>query len=276
VLFRGWIWFRFQLAAHRTQATWSFALLATISAGIAIARGVGWPDASFWASKTGAALVVVSASAALLGNYLVVSAYITRVRRGRSQADLEAGARTIHDELRKLPEMTEADIGVHIFTLRGPRGLRHLHPRAICAPSRRRSPGDSRNVSRRGKGAIGSLWKFGGNVNEAFLYVDVGRLPQNRADFEKLESSARWGLTWKDYQDVKSSSAIIAEPLYADPQGSGRSSGRFCGAISIDLRGTKPSPDSLRDVWAHQRLAGPIYVALTSCETAIARETDLG
>jgi hypothetical protein len=59
-ILRGWVCFRFQMAAHRTQATWTFALLATISAGIAIARGVSWPDASFWASKPGTALVVAS------------------------------------------------------------------------------------------------------------------------------------------------------------------------------------------------------------------------
>jgi hypothetical protein len=193
-----------------------------------LAKSENWPRESVWAAGTPWNFLLVGLGvAALIGYGLVTIGYARALRKADQDKELYKICRAVVPLLESQTTILHGKVGVHVWTVRGPRGLRHLERRAQFIPQERRT---TSITWRKGKGAMGQCWDTDSPVVADVEALEA--LASDEAAFCQLPRAVRFGLTWQEFAESKHYRAILAIPLRTGPSGAHR----FRGCLSVDVQ----------------------------------------
>jgi hypothetical protein len=160
---------------------------------------------------------------AIVGTFLVFPAYARVLRKADQNDELEEACRAVwHLVVEKLG-IDMKKVGVHVWAVKGIKGVRYLEKRATFIIESRRQ---THVTWRKGKGAIGIAW-----ADDEPIVANVEHL-QERGPTQELFCAItrreRFGLGWHDFRRSNHYRAILAIPL--------RARGKVRGCLSVDLR----------------------------------------
>jgi hypothetical protein len=222
--------------AARTRATLrrlllpgSLVVLVVVTvAGVGVGlRQAGVPRESIWNTGEPAAIALAVVSAlAYVGYVLVVIGYRRTLRHRDQDRRLYATCRDVATFIERNTTLELADIAVHVWVVRGMRGLRRLERRATFIP-RDRPP--SPITWRCGKGVLGQAW-----ARDDWIVADLEPLANARTEGEYYEipRARRFGFTWQEARATVHYKAILAHPLHGGPE----NARRVIGCLSIDAQ----------------------------------------
>jgi hypothetical protein len=216
------------LGSFLRPGAWLAAIVVAGSGIAQLLRAQEFPKASTWKPGTAGSMTLVGLGVgAILAYLLVTLGYGRALKKSRQNALLNAVCKDAAALVVARTGLTYDVIGVHVWTIRGPFGFRHLERRAQFVLKRRRA---SPVTWRKGKGAMGICWK-----RNSAVVADVeeleGRCPA-KAEFCALPRDGRWGLTWEEFRETRHYRAILSIPLRGGPQGAPR----LRGVLSVDAQ----------------------------------------
>jgi hypothetical protein len=166
---------------------------------------------------------------AILGSVLVSIGYPRLVRRVERDARLQGvcqdTAVLAGDRLR----ISHRKLAVHVWTIRGLVGFRYLDRRAAYRPHEHPY---TRITWRKGKGAVGAAWE-----SEEPFVADVEALERQGNDerrFCQLDAHVRFGLSWKEFQQVRHYRSVLVIPLRGGDAGRYSLRGIFAVGVLVD------------------------------------------
>jgi len=206
-----------------------FTSVAVVVYGLSeLAKTENWPHATTWNPGTfWTVLLIASGLIGVAGYFLVTVGYARALRRSTQQVEFGAICRDVAGLVAKETTIPYDKVGVHVWTVRGLRGMRYLDRRAQFLPQRR--PQSSITWCK-GKGAMGICW-----ASDKPILADVETLETrggSASEFCALARSERFGLSWEEFCATKHYRAILAMPLRLGPPGARR----VAGVISVDLQ----------------------------------------
>jgi hypothetical protein len=217
------------------------------------------PKESTWevGAPARTALAVVGVLAAIF-TFLVIRGYMRRLRKETEQDKFLEACRTIFNLIQKETGIPAENLGVHVWTVTGFPGGKHLVNRATFR-THRRSLAPIRWT--KGKGAIGRCWASGiESVDDLSHY---GSAFNSETDFEALTEEDRLGMEWQDYAKTRDFTAIWTVPIFRGPEAK-RS---FGGCISADVV-AHPSAAKLLDQVSRQEKVA-LEEILAVCHTVL-------
>jgi len=204
------------------------------------------------------ALVALS-SCSVVAYLLVILGYGRALKKSDQNTKLAAACKDVATLLVERTSLDFADVGVHVWTLRGPKGFRHLERRAQFVLKRRRQ---SSVTWRKGKGAMGLCWK-----RNASVIADVEEMERQhptKASFCRQRRDDRLGLTWEELQEARHYRAILAIPLRTGPA----AARRFRGVLSVDVQ-VDGRTSELRTLLAENQFSNVLSV----CEDVLGKSS---
>lgn len=202
--------------------------VVVVYGGGAIAKANDWPRPSIWApGTTWNTLLVIAGALAATGYFLVTIGYSRALRKSSENARLEKVCRGVVQALEDHTRLKRDEVGVHVWAVRGVKGIQHLQRRARLVPR-------DRTVTsitwRKGMGVIGQCW-----ARDETLIVDLSELERQAVTpeaFYAIPREDRFLFSWRDFQETRKYKAILAVPLRTGPTGARR----FRGCLSVDVR----------------------------------------
>jgi len=186
------------------------------------------PSKAAWTGWTALNIALLATGViTLIGGFLVGWGYSRALRKSDQNAELDVACSDLWALIQRTTTIPWEHVGVHVWTVRGMKGMRHLQRRATFVVERRRA---TPVTWRKGKGAIGRCW-----AEEEALIADVAELEQrgpDRKTFCSLAREERFGLSWREFRVSRHYRAILAIPLRAGPPGALR----VVGCLSVDVR----------------------------------------
>jgi hypothetical protein len=185
------------------------------------------PKESTWEGGAPARTVLAClALSATLFTFLVITGYARRLRKDTEQEKFSSACRTIFNLIQKETGIEPSNIGVHVWTVTGFPGGRHMVNRATFRTHRRPLPPIRWT---KGKGIIGRCWSSGvESVDDLERYNAASR---SKAEFEALSEEDRLGMRWSDYAQTRDFMAVWATPIFRGPE----AKRRFGGCLSVDV-----------------------------------------
>lgn len=203
-------------------------LVAAVYAACQLLKSQSVPDAKAWEGVTGLNVLLVSSGViTLIGGFLVGWGYAHALRKSDQNVELAEACKAVWALTHRTTEIPWDRVGVHVWTVRGLKGMCHLERRATFVVEKRKT---TPITWRKGKGAIGACWS-----RDESLILDVAKLEQlghDRATFCALPSEARYGLSWREFRASQHYRAVLAIPLRAGPPGALR----VAGSLSVDVQ----------------------------------------
>jgi hypothetical protein len=190
----------------------------------ALLKEEGLPSADAWgASHPLGILLAVVGVLALVATLLVFVGYDRALRKNDQNDELARACRGIWRLALEHLQVDMAQVGVHVWAVKGVRGFRYLERRATFVLETRRS---SNVIWRKGVGAIGLAW-----AEDEPLIANVESLV-GQATSERLFSEVprreRFGLNWREFRRSRHYRSILAIPL--------RRHSRVLGCVSVDVK----------------------------------------
>jgi hypothetical protein len=187
------------------------------------------PSAELWkAGEWGAWLLIVSGTFATLGYFLVTWGYSRRLMTEESEAALYKTCRSIARAVSQTTKINQDRVGVHVWAVAGPPGLRHLVRRVKYGSVVVERP-ESGVTWRRGRGALGICWRT--ETQDVWDLEDLqSRAPTRQAFCVSLTPDERMGLTWSEFSNTKHYTAVWVQPIFKSGGGS-----RITGCLSVDI-----------------------------------------
>lgn len=224
---RTWQWCGRRTAWVRDYAqilAFAFGAAAVV---LAAAHSGEFPDAEAWSkgrplpiAQIGVvAIWVVAQLGILIGDF--------RSRKNQKLMDACREVAAFIDD--QCPTLPLRDVGVRIWIVGGPPWARHLKRGASFLLSGERSQTGIRWV--RGKGVVGTAWEK--RLNTIGDLATVRATVGTPAEYEVLDVSDRYGISWEEFQRTPSYQAVFAAPLYSRSSTSGDPPVR--GVLAIDL-----------------------------------------
>ena len=239
-------------AANLVGTMWRRALQGTavaVATVIVLLRGGELPSKPFWARN--AALFVV---AALVLGVAAFSDVVASVRRERGLAlELEVldVLKAAHIRIIEATGLDWKEVGLHAFLVG--RTLRRPWEPVLVRVARWRLRSTPPSTGIRwtpGKGVIGACWEqradVAANLTEAWGDDPDG---MTEAEWSQLPHELRYGLSYDEYNRVRSYGAIVASPILLD--------GAFEGCVSADAPGDSFEAlrtDAVREILQHAAL----------------------
>ena len=220
------------------------ALVAVTLTGIgAVLKEVDVPSASFWKSKElpGIALAAVAAISYLC-YCLVILGYRRILKHSDENARLYATCRDVAALVERETELERELIGVHVWTVRGVRGLQRLERRATFLPVDRPR---TAITWRRGKGVLGQCW-----LREEWILADLEEMSraESEGEFYAIPREDRFLFTWHEAKATQHYKAVLAWPLHGGPE----NAKRVIGCLSVDVQ-ADGAVEELDRVWTSNR-----------------------
>jgi hypothetical protein len=224
---------RARLAGHRLRASLFFAAVVAALSAVNIVKA-STPGSTVWKQPwvigliAGANLFIAVVTVAFVRDY-------RRAVRAREIDDeaLAEACREIAARVVELTDVPRATVGVHLWSLGGIWGSRHLERVASDKPGIQMQV-----IWRKRKGALGRAWKARSDI---VCFLGDANAVSSRAAFNELPPESRGYVRWHDFTRMRGKfSAVAAIPLELTINGS-RS---FRGCISINILGrdTLPKP----------------------------------
>lgn len=204
----------------------TFAGAVILAAGVlALMKTQNFPDAEIWErGKALNAALAVSTGFSMVFTFLIVIGYRRRLRKSMEEDVFYSACRTVCDLIQAETGTDYRHLGVHIWTVTGFRGGRHLVNRATFKTQRHRDPPIRWT---RGKGAIGRCWETG---CEALDDAEaLGGLTEHQ--FLVLDPEDRFQMTWQEFQHTREYMAIWVSPIFKGPAGNRK----VGGCLSVDI-----------------------------------------
>lgn len=207
---------------------------AWVAGAIVTLAGVGsfmqvqlLPKESTWdAGAPARTILAVLGISATLSTFLVIRGYMRRLRKGTEQDQFLEACRTVFNLIQEETGVPSANLGVHVWTVTGFPGGRHLVNRATWRTHRRPLP-PIRWTKK--KGAIGRCWASGiESIDDLSRYRIAS---QTKEEFEKLSEEDRLGMKWDDYAQTRDFTAIWTAPIFRGPE----AKRHFGGCLSADI-----------------------------------------
>lgn len=203
------------------------------------------PRKTTWESgapaRTILAIVTVAAS---VFSVLVILGYSRRLRKENEREVFLNACRNIFTLIQNEAGIQSKDLGVHVWTVTGFPGGRHLVNTATFRMFSKPLPAVQWT---KGKGVIGRCWASGvESVDDLTLYYSA---PKSRSEFEALSDDDRLGMRWDDFLKTRDFVAIWATPIFRGPQGRRR----FGGCLSVDITAPKNAAALLADVTRREK-----------------------
>jgi hypothetical protein len=186
------------------------------------------PQAEMWsAGSWGSWLLIASGAVGTLGHFLVTLGYGRRLRTEESEAALYKTCRSIARLVSQVTKIPDDKVGVHVWAVAGPPGLKHLVRRTKFLSVDRP---ESAVTWRRGRGALGVSWD---ERREKVWDLETlqAKAPTNQAFCDELSTYERMGLTWSEFENTKHYSAAWVRPILRGGPGSNK----VIGCLSVDI-----------------------------------------
>lgn len=233
-------------------------LVAVTLAGIGVLLKEGeLPNDSLWQPGEPAAVaLVVIGAIAYLGYLLVVVGYRRSLKRSDQDARLYKTCRDVAALVERTTVLSRDAIGVHIWTVRGLRGVRRLERRATFVPGERQP---TAITWRMGKGVLGQCW-----ARDQWILADLEPLA-NASDeeaFYAIPREERFFFTWQEARSTAHYRAVLAWPLRGGPE----NARRVVGVLSVDVQ----SPGAYAELdktWTQNRADFSAHLAV--CEAVL-------
>jgi hypothetical protein len=222
---------RARLAGHRLRASVFFATVVAALSSVNIIKA-STPGSAIWGRSWVIALIAGANFFIAVVTVAFVRDYRRAVRaRGLDDEPLQEACREIAARVVDLTQVPPETVGVHLWTLGGLWGFRHLERVASD------KPGIQMHVIwRKRKGALGRAWKARSDI---VCFLGDANAVSSRAAFNELPPESRGYVRWHDFTRMKGKfSAVAAIPLELTINGS-RS---FRGCISINVLGRDTLP----------------------------------
>jgi len=203
---------------------------ASLFAAGALMKEAEFPRKGVWDSGSPALYAVVGFGlVTYLGYVLVIWGYRGSLRSKDEEGQLYRACRDIASLVERLTSLHRDNIAVHVWAVRGVRGVKRLERRATFVPGDRPS---TAIVWRKGKGAIGQCW-----ARDEWVRADLEELQAlapTEQDFYALPREERFFLTWPELRSTEHYKAILAWPLHGGPE----AAPGVVGCLSIDVQET--------------------------------------
>jgi hypothetical protein len=242
----------------RPGSLWVLGFVTLTGVG-AVLKEVDIPRASFWkpSAPAGIAFAIVAALS-YVGYCLVVVGYRRVLKHSDEGARLYTTCRDVAALVERETALPRECIGVHVWAIRGWRGLRRLERRATFVPVDR--PPSAITWSR-GKGVLGQCW-----LRDDWILADLERLSDaaTEREFYAIPRRDRFLFTWHEARATQHYKAILAWPLHGGPE----NAPRVVGVLSVDVQ-ADDGVDELDALWTTKRQ--DLVAHLAVCEAILRR-----
>lgn len=233
-------------------------VVVSIAGAAASLRQANIPSARAWkpGKPLGIGFAIVGALA-YLGYLLVVIGYRRTLRHSDQHQRLYATCRDMATLVDRETALDLSDIAVHVWAVRGMRGLRRLERRATFVTQDRPA---SPITWRRGEGVLGWVWE-----SDRWVLADLEPLANaaSEAEFYAIPREERFFFTWQEAQATAHYKGILAWPLHGGPE----NAQSVIGCLSIDAQ-VLGGATELGGVWGRERQTLSAHVAV--CEAVLA------
>jgi hypothetical protein len=249
---------RTRLATLLKPGSFAIFVAASLFAMGALMKEADFPREAVWENGSPATYALLAVGAiTYLGYMLVVWGYRRTISASSIESQLYRACRDVASLVERTTKLPRETIGVHVWTVRGIRGVRRLERRATFVPGDRPP---TAIVWRKGKGAIGRCWE-----RDEWVLADLEGLQAeapDEASFYALPAEERFFLTWPEFHSTDHYKAVLAWPLHGGPE----AAPRVVGCLSVDVQeaGATDRLDTFRET---QRTLFGDHLAL--CETVL-------
>ena len=235
------------------------ALVAvTLTGAGAVLKQMEVPRASVWeaGSPLGIALAIVAALSYLAYCFVVVG-YRRMLNNSDQNSRLYTTCRDVAALVERETGLPHEAIGVHVWAVRGMRGLRRLERRATFIPVERPP---TAITWRKGKGVLGQCW-----LRDEWILAPLERMAtaKTEREFYAIPRRERFLFNWHEANATSHYTAILAWPLRGGPE----NAPVVVGVLSVDAQGSG-AYDALDAMWKVKRVDLLAHVAV--CQAILA------
>jgi hypothetical protein len=232
-------------------------VLVTVTGAAAALKEAGLPNDGYWRAHGPATYALgVLAALSYIAYCFVVLGFGRILRHSDQNARLYAACRDVATLVESATSLARNDIGVHVWTIRGVKGLRRLERRATFVPVERTQ---TSITWRKGMGVLGQCW-----VRDEWILADLERSANatTEREFYAIPRNDRFLFSWQEAKATRHYKAVLTWPLHGGPQ----NARRVVGVLSVDAQATG-AVAALDSAWTTRR--GDFDAHLAVCEAIL-------